>query len=392
MKRPATLPVHPSDVQGLGRLAIDGVIGVTDLVEHVHATVATTVFTSLGARRLATGTNPERTAGLTGRIYRSVRGVTKLVGGGLDLALSPLTRWPGEAAAPSREHFLAVINGVLGDHLESTGNPLAIDMALQHGGQPLSPSGAPIPAEYASSHVVVFLHGLCLHPGHWTRDAESAVEALPERVAHQPGRTALHLQYNSGRSIDANGRELTALLDDLHARWPVPIEQLSLVGHSMGGLVARSAAHHGTMGKQAWTATLERIITLGSPHAGAPLERAGHRFETMMGWLPYTRPFNRLGRMRSAGIIDLRHGRITDRGVTPMLPEQTRLHLLAASRSPSHAPKHAGDGLVPIDSALALAAKGSNNPVHHHRVHECGHIDLMHHPEAAERVLDWLDD
>jgi len=371
------LPVHPSDLQGVSRLAIDGVIGVADLVEHLHAAIA------------MPGTSSHRTRGITGRVYRSVRGITRLVGGGIDLALTPLARSrPSEAITGLAAR--SVLNGVLGDHLHTTGNPLAIEMTLQHAGQPITATAPPVAADQARSHVVVFLHGLCLHPGHWTPSSDEL--ALPERVAALPECTVLHLHYNSGRPIAENGRELSGKLDDLAARWPVELNRLTLVGHSMGGLIARSAAHHGQVAGLDWPARLQDLFTLGSPHAGAPLERAGHGLERLLGWTPYTRPFNRLGRIRSAGIQDLRHGRILSVDDHPGLPDATRLHLLAASRSPVGHRTPAGDGLVPPASGLAIGLPLEPDRIHRRLIHDCGHLALMHHRHVADHVLAALTD
>ncbi|NKI33988.1 alpha/beta hydrolase [Wenzhouxiangella sp. XN79A] len=369
-------PLHPSDLQGISRLAIDGVVGVTDLVEHLHAAIA------------LPGTSSQRTRGITGQVYRSVRGITRLVGGGIDLALSPLARArPSDAVTGIA--IRSALNGVLGDHLHATGNPLAIDMSLQHADGIVARTGPPIPAGQARPHVVVFLHGLCLHPGLWTPDDDGP--GLPERIGDLPGRSVLHLHYNTGRPVADNGAELATRLADLHARWPVALERLTLIGHSMGGLVARSAAHHGHASQQAWTDYLADIVTLGTPHAGAPLERAGHRLERALGWTPYTRPFNRLGRMRSAGITDLRHGRITACGGAPGLPETTRLHLLAASRSPEGHRTPSGDGLVPPHSGLAIGLPLDPTRLHRRLIHDCGHLALMHHNAVADHLLTALD-
>ena len=64
-------------LRGAGRLAITATQGVVDLVEAMHAEIA----------RLPLGAHRDRTTGITGLVYRSVRGATRLVGGGLDLAL-----------------------------------------------------------------------------------------------------------------------------------------------------------------------------------------------------------------------------------------------------------------------------------------------------------------
>lgn len=177
------------------------------------------------------------------------------------------------------------------------------------------------------------------------------------------GYTPVHLYYNSGQSIAANGRALSTLLEQLLADWPVPIERVAILGHSMGGLVARSAIASASRQQHAWVEHLDRIVFLGTPHHGAPLERAGHALQTVLGLTPWTAPFVRLGQLRSAGIQDLRHGWIDERGVSgkrePIrLPAHIRAHGVAAStqaiagKRDHHRAR--GDGLVPVRSALGL--------------------------------------
>ena len=166
----------------------------------------------------------------------------------------------------------------------------------------------------------------------------------------------VQLRYNSGRSIDANGRNLAVMLEALLERWPVPVTQLVIVGHSMGGLVARSAIHHGTAAGHSWRARLRKLFSLGTPHHGAPLERGGNRLDYVMELSPYVAPFTSLGKARSAGITDLRYGSITDveHEFVP-LPDDVECYALAATlgkRRGLLADRLVGDGLVPLDSAL----------------------------------------
>lgn len=377
------LPVHPADLPALGRLAIDGVLGVTDLVEHMHASIAAPLRRS-----------PERTRGLTGGIYRTVRGITRGVGAGVTLALSPLQRIDPGPPSRARENFRAAINGVFGDHLEATENPLALDLALKlESPQPdthFDPNIGwhSLPVDAAGRELVVFLHGLCLHPGHWRpEDAES----MPARLRSRSGRTILQVHYNTGRSIEANGAALAEALEKAVRDWNVPVERIALIGHSMGGLVARSAAHHGQLREADWVARLNNIITLGSPHGGAPLERAGHGLDQVLGVSRYTRPFTRIGSKRSAGIVDLRHGRITRQPTADQLPANVKLHLVAGSRSSRGDRLERGDGLVPIASALAADRWQEEAWVDRLRIHECGHLALMHHPEAIDYVESAMD-
>ncbi len=373
MNQPNTVPLQPSDLRGLSRLAIDGVVGVTDLVEHLHASI------SAPYRR-----SPQRAHGLTGAIYGSVRGITRLVGGSIDLALAPLGSGVDDPSSTRRIDVQSVLNGVLGDYLADTNNPLAIELDLLHQGKSILRESRMPEVDSASRQVVLFIHGLCLHPGRWGAELS---ESLPARLAQRADCTILHLHYNTGRAIDANGRALANVLDEMIKRWPVDVEQITLIGHSMGGLVARSAAHHAQSAGHQWAGRLQRIVTLGTPHLGAPLERAGHRVDQLFGISRYSRPFARLSALRSAGITDLRWGITGNRLINDPLPAGATLHLVAGSRSEAGSRVESGDGLVPVESALAAGQWRCSQRVDRIRFHECSHLELMRHPA----VIDYVD-
>ncbi len=121
-----------------------------------------------------------------------------------------------------------------------------------------------------------------------------------------------NVRYNSGRHISENGRSLADVLERVVEQWPVEVERIALVGHSMGGLVARSACHQAAEDGAAWVERVRHVISLGSPHLGAPLAQGVHVATAALRALPETRPFgNFLGR-RSGGIRDLRHGSLVD--------------------------------------------------------------------------------
>ena len=154
----------------------------------------------------------------------------------------------------------------------------------------------------ATPHVVVFVHGLGETEFAWGRPSYG------DRLAEDLGATPVFVRFNTGRHISSNGASLAALLDELVADWPVEIERLAIVGHSMGGLVARSACHHGGD----WVPLVRHVISLGTPHMGAPLEQAVHALSAALHLAPETRPFARFLRRRSAGIRDLRRGSLVD--------------------------------------------------------------------------------
>jgi hypothetical protein len=371
-------PSAHRDVRGAARLAVEATAGLTDLVEALHQRI-----TSAPGATAADGRRHERTTGITGLVYKSIRGVTKLVGGSVDgllgllePLLAPQPTDAGDATAarppqPQREALVAALNGVLGDHLAATHNPLAITMSLRHAGQPLQLDRAALQARFpqAKGRLIVMLHGLCMNDLQWLRTGHDHGAAL----AAEGGATPIYLHYNSGLSIADNGRQFASLMAQLLAAWPMPVESLVLLAHSMGGLVARSALAQAHDAGQAWVQQVTDLVCLGTPHFGAPLERAGHGLDVILDHMPYAAPLARLGRLRSAGITDLRHGRVrpvaagaraakaaepaeAESAEAPLpLPAGPRCYAIAGclgASSKSIPARLAGDGLVPVNSAL----------------------------------------
>lgn len=394
-----------SDFRGAGRLVFDAGVHLTDLVESMHGTIA-------GVAGLLPGSSNERTSGLTGFVYSCVGGGMRLAGSGFDRALGPLSRLVGTRERPAtHETTLAVLNGVLGDHLAATGNPLAISMSLRRHGTRLELHRDAIRRVIptAGCRVLIQAHGLCMHPAQWARTGQDQLAAL----GHDLGYTNLHLHYNTGLHIAANGHALAGMLETLVAEWPVAVEELVIVGHSMGGLVARSAHHYGEAAGHAWPQRVRKLVFLGTPHHGSPLERAGNGLDALLGWSPFTRPFTRLGRARSHGITDLRFGilleedwRARDRYApmradprTPVpLPRDVACYAAAAVRAErpdAPAARLLGDGLVPLASALGDhedARFDLRFPDGHRWVGAgLGHLDLLSNPQLFAQVGRWLE-
>lgn len=328
-----------AELRGASRLAVDLTVVVTGIVETMHHNIARRpgVF---GRATL------DPTRGITGFVYRSVRGITRVVGRTIDAALRPLEPLLADASfGPERDAVISVLNGVLGDHLEATGNPLAI------------------------------------------------------------------LRYNSGRHISTNGAELSELLEQMVAAWPVPVHDLTLIGHSMGGLVIRSACAAAEGAGHRWLKCLRAMVFLGTPHHGAPLERGGHGLDMLFSASPYTVAFARLSQLRSAGITDLRHGSVLERdwhgrerfGRRSDLPHAQPLpggipvFAVAGSLSataPRRGTRPRGDGLVPVASALGLSADPSLSlgidPARQAIVYGVGHLDLLCSDGVYEQMKGWL--
>ena len=173
-----------------------------------------------------------------------------------------------------------------------------------------------------------------------------------------------------------------------------------MIGHSMGGLVARSACHHAQQTEPVWLRSLRKLVFLGTPHHGAPLERGGQRLDDLMDLSPYSAPFTRIGKRRSAGITDLRHGSITE-GEHRVVPLPTSVYCYAAAatlgaRRSKLSERLIGDGLVPLDSALGrhpdqartLAISQSRQWIGY----QMGHLAMLNRLDLYEQVRDWLRD
>ncbi len=378
--------LHVSDIQGLSQLATQGVLGVTGLAESVQGNVykaVATPFGPLGSKFIDTtaGASGVKSSGITGLVYGGIKGVTRLAGGTVNAVLSkaaPLIteRFGTPASSPEREAVLAAINGVLGDQLLNTANPLTISMSFRRDGQPLLLEKVALAERLpqATGKLLVLLHGLCMNDLQWTTGGKNdAAYNHADVLARQLGYTPVYLHYNTGLHTSTNGQQFASLLEQLLQVWPQPVEDLTLLVHSMGGLVSRSACHVAEQSGMVWRKKLKSIVFLGTPHHGAPLERVGNWIDTTLGSNRVTKPFAAIGQIRSSGITDLRYGHVLesswrvdgieiDRFVRspdsrePLpLPVGVNCYTVAATTSnqPS-AVKDAliGDGLVPLKSAL----------------------------------------
>ena len=402
MTSPTSKPSKGADLRGAARLATDATAGLTNLVEAMHERIARLPGSG--------GTLDGRTGGISGLVYKTIRGVTRVAGGSIEALLGLVAPALGHyEEGRERDAIVAALNGVLGDYLVATGNPLATPMELRHAGQALTLerealAGA-LPA--AGGRLVVLLHGLCMNDLQWQRDGHDHGAAL----ARELGYTPVYLRYNSGLHVSINGRAFAQQLARLIEAWPQPLQRVVVIGHSMGGLVARSALHYATQSQQPWVPRLDDLFFLGTPHHGAPLERAGHWVDLVLGATPYAAPFARLGKVRSAGITDLRHGHLLDedwvgrdrfarggdhRQPVP-LPEGLRCYALAASLGAQGGvlkERLLGDGLVPLDSALGVHKVPGHSlgfpPERQWVGYGMNHLDLLGRPEVYAKLKEWL--
>ena len=382
MKKSSSLSVK--DLHGIAQLAVHSTAAVTDLAEDLHQRII--------APRSAT---KGRTSGITGMVYRSVRGVTRLVGAGVTGVIRLLGAQEiielGPAIGKARENLISILNGVVGDHLHLSGNPLSIQMHLRNGDLTHAPA--------ESEKYALFIHGLCLNENHWRTDAH--VQTLIDL-----GYTPLFLHYNTGRNVADNGADLSALLEARFSGKQVSQQrngkqsELIVVAHSMGGLVIRSALHV-AQSSHLWHTQVSKIIFLGTPHLGAPLERSGNWIHALWQATPYAGALAPIAKIRSAGITDLRHGQIlagdANSAAHVALPQKIKCYAIAATlaKTPGEfSDEVIGDGLVPISSALGLHADLARNLALQKSktkiIRGVGHMELLHAPQVSAQIRKWL--
>lgn len=393
MSRNPRNPVR--DLREAARLLAFGGVAASEVVEAMHSTIAAGPLRRPGPR-----SGPIRSL-----VYRTVRDITRIAGNGVDRALAPIERLvPDTEPGVRRAAALAILNGVIGDQLAETHNPLAIEMRFCRDGRALDLDAESLRSALSdpSGKILVLVHGLCSNDHFWLRNGHDYGRSL----AHDLGYTPVYLHYNTGLHICDNGRELSDLLEQLVAAWPVPVDDLVLIGHSMGGLVSRSACHYSESAGAEWRSKLSRLVCLGTPHHGAPLERGGNWLQVLLGVSRYSAPLVRLAKLRSAGVTDLRYGTVLsdprdrfepggDSREPVELPSGVACYALAATLSPEGVTRPRGDGLVPVASALGHhteSRRALNFPAEHqHVVTETGHLNLVGDDEVYRIIKGWLE-
>ncbi len=430
-------------VRGSAQLGFDAVHGVTNIVEGMYRNISATPF-PLGRAPLG------RARGIAGLVHESIRQINGLTSTTTDWLLRQVEPVL-DRSLPSgayRESVIAALNGVCGDHLATSGNGLAISMQLRvllppekefaavaddTNTQNVCSAELPMPdcrALETETHsveifpaanalenggfsptgrILVLAHGLCMNERSW----DSAQHNHAEALAQDNGYTPVYLLYNSGRNISTNGREFCEQLGGLLKAWPVPVDSISFIGFSMGGLLMRSAMHVAHEEGHDWLNKVDKAVYVGTPHHGAVLERGGYWLHKLLAYSPYTAPLSALARIRSAGITDLRYGNVqdadwqhhdeheenADRRQSAPLPEGIAHYAIAATlskRSGERIGRLLGDGLVHPSSATGRHDSINLHldfPTAHTKIfYNLGHVAMLHDERVTSQLQEWLSD
>ncbi|MED5390039.1 MAG: alpha/beta fold hydrolase [Pseudomonadota bacterium] len=356
------------NVGGLAQLVTRLGNEVTQVVQDIHGAIA----------------NP---LGLRGQDYTPAPMVYNLIRYGFRQA-GNVAGMADLLADPNRElrdslDLQSIVNGIFGQLLAEQNSPYALPMAM-------------LPSEPIDGDtLVLFIHGLCMNDACWS---SPAADGFGQWVRQALNANVRYLRYNTGLHISDNGRKLAGLL--AHTALP---DRVILIGHSMGGLVARSALHQGRERGDAWTDKVTHLACLGSPHQGALLEQASNRANRLLGTTPYSRPLMRLANLRSDGIRDLRFGYVLadqwrDRPVddprpsckVPLDTQVEQLFIAGSVSEPGH-PQPRGDWLVSVDSGLATRLYPQADGLTRELFYQMGHMTMIEESRTYARIQRWLE-
>jgi pimeloyl-ACP methyl ester carboxylesterase len=388
--------VRTAEIRALGDLGGDLLAAGGTVARDMHEAIAGRPFGALGPAARPVQVIHD---GIAEAVYTGVRAGLRAAASGGAHAVS--LRAGDDRALGSRlggSLALGALNGLYGDQLASTGSELALPMTIRRDNEP-------------SRRLAVFIHGLCETDDAWRLlrpKGEPPWATYGERLRDELGFTPLFLRYNSGLHISDNGRRLAELLDALALEWPVPVEEIVLVGHSMGGLVARSACHYAALEERAWSEAVRHVFCLGTPHLGADLEKGANVLGWALGRLPETRAFARVVNARSAGMKDLRFGSCVEEDwrdcdpdellrdrceAVPFLPE-AGYYFIAARLHDGPLGSLLGDLLVRLPSASGRGS-GRGRRVEFEvdngrELTGLTHVDLLGHPAVYEQLHTWI--
>ena len=402
--------VQGQEMRSLADLAGEGTRVLTTLVRDVHRGIAGRVFCSIGPAAKPVQLVHDTTAST---IYCLVDGAIRrsLYGAGA-LAAETISNDEDDTveARPRVAGALAALNGIYGDELTNRDNGFALSMQIRKKGRPVevTPDGVATAFPKATGRIAVFTHGWCMTERSWWRPPRTGETLRPygKRLRKDLGFTPIFVRYNSGHHISQNGRALADLIDQVHALWPVPVEEVTLIGHSMGGLVARSACHYGLEQEHPWTDRVRHVVCLGSPHLGADLEKGVNAASWALSKLPETRGIATFLNARSSGVKDLRYGALLDEDwrdcdpdeflqdrcrEVPFLPDAV-YHFVSTTAAPRALGLLMGDHLVRPRSASGRG-RGRRIPfeaAHGLTLTGLNHFDLLNHPLVYDKLLVWL--
>lgn len=379
-----------------------GFQATTSRVQEMHQAISGKTFDNLQRvpglsvpTRIVQGLHDAITQGVYAAVRHGGGAALSLAGQAERIATDP-ARVPGAREQKAR----SALNGVFGDKLLGAGSALAINMGLYADGSALEVSREALRG--LRQRVCVFIHGLACDEQSWAQRSDAWRDSpwadvltggetvqYGSLLVHELAVSAIYLRYNTGLAIDANAQQLAAFLAQAAEAAP-QVREWILIGHSMGGLVARRAHALAAAAGEPWAARAPMIVCLGSPHQGAPLEQFGQLATVALNASDITRPLARVANARSQGIKDLRVG-LKGKPKPPVSPALRMMFGTLGDEADSGVGalvgKLLGDGLVMPGSA---ADDGHPGNVERVELAGLGHMGLLNHPRVYAVLRGWL--
>jgi pimeloyl-ACP methyl ester carboxylesterase len=361
-------------LMGVGSAAAIAIERIVAPIERMHRSISQRWFLAIGpaARPVASVHNA-----VARSVYISIQFAAAIGGAGVDRVV--------DVRPAVADRTQAVINGIWGDSLGHHAERLEVPMGLRdRAGKPIAVEDIASAYPTAGPNVVFLVHGFADTERCWL--PVSGRPGLHDVLETNSQLTPVLVRFNTGKSLAENGRLLARLLEDCISVWPVPVQTVAAVGHSMGGLVIRSALTAGKNLDHSWVTKASNIVTLGSPHLGTPIEKLVSGLAVSLGIARDTVPLQEFIDTRSEGIKDLRLGLAGHE-----LPSGIAHHFVAGvvtDRVEHPVGAAVGDLVVRVPSATAGSeAKPSSSVV----AGGLRHNDLVRNEEVIAQVVAWLE-
>lgn len=310
-----------------------------------------------------------------------------------------------------KNHLLAILNGLMGDEFEANNDPLAIKMSFRDNNQEVAIEELSSLYDFSENggEINILIHGLMGDEYMWKKEKPSAKNKLGDWLKNNVGANVLYLRYNTGLHISENGRELSNLLEELIELYGTEIKQINFIGHSMGGLLIRSAGYYADIQRQGWIRKLKAVFLIGVPNDGSYLAQIAffvhHVFRKID--ISHDDYIARLMDVRSNGIKDLSFAYLIDEDWLDENAEDMDKHPATKIMPVPHAQyfliggvlgkknklinSYFGDGLVKSKSALTEQLHNKKNLNIKSVIFEKeNHMSLLESKDVAKYVLSEL--
>jgi pimeloyl-ACP methyl ester carboxylesterase len=406
------VPVYDAvdDWRGMGDLIELATQRLSAPAEEVHQAIADGWFRVAGRSG-----SPAHTAhrNVTANLYGSIRMVGSVARTSLDIGATTIgkhrhvrTLWDSRIGAGVR----AAANALWGDEFERRSSPMHTELSIYDAnGTPVTADRAALTSafEKPTPRLAVLLHGLGKTERCWNTKAadEGNIAGLP-KILEADGFTPILVRYNSGRRVSDNGEALAALLEETTTNWPTAVDEIVLIGHSMGGLIARSSLYSARSADHDWINYVNHLVALATPHFGSPIEKGAHVASQLLTTTAVTRSLGVFINGRSAGIKDMRHGSIhpTDHSEHPESSEGGRVvvappikgirqhHAVGVVTDSNSHPLGIlfGDLVVRVNSATGVSSTGRVASANVRVFGGLDHLGLLHDASVHNQIREWL--